>query len=315
MPKPTTRRRSLSSRKVVSAAEAVRHIRSNTTLATGGFLDTGFADGLAFALEQRFMGQDPLSPSGSPSGLTLVYAGGEDDGKYRDLNHLAHAGMLRCLIGAHVDLPPKLHQLALSNQIEAHNLPQGVISQLFREMAAHRPGLLTHVGAGTFVDPRHGGGRVNACSHRAHLDLLELAGAHAVLHKAFPIHACLLRASTADTHGNISMGCAGLTFDNLAMAMAMATHNAGGTVIVQVERLAQAGSLPARQVRIPGMLVDYVVLAEQSEHHGQTFAEPYRAVFAGELRASPMAHPQTPLNVRRGLRQELLIAAHTHTTP
>jgi propionate CoA-transferase len=223
--------------------------------------------------------------------------------------------MLRCLIGAHVDLPPKLQQLALSNQIEAHNLPQGVISQLFREMAAHRHGLLTHVGAGTFVDPRHGGGRVNACSHRAHLDLLELAGAHDVLHKAFPVHACLLRASTADTHGNISMGCAGLTFDNLAMAIAMATHNAGGTVIVQVERLAQAGSLPARQVRIPGMLVDYVVLAEQSEHHGQTFAGPYSAVFAGELRASLMAHPQTRLNVRRGLRQELLIAAHTHTTP
>jgi propionate CoA-transferase len=304
------RARTIPGSKVVTAAEAVRHIRNGDTLATGGFIGIGFAESLAIALEQRFLGQDPLVAGGAPSGLTLVYAGGQGDGRERGLNHLAHAGLLRCVIGGHWGLVPKLQQLALANQIEAYNLPQGVLSQLFRDSAAHRPGLITQVGLGTFVDPRRGGGRINACSQRALVELLRIDGAEYLLYKTFPIHACLLRGSTADTHGNISLEREALTLDTLAIAMA--THNAGGCVIVQVERLAKAGSLPSRQVRIPGILVDYVVLAEQSAHHWQTFAEPYSAVFSGELLAPPTVHPATPLDARKIIARRAALELRAH---
>ena len=307
---PRPRARANADSKVVTAAQAVRHIRNGDTVATGGFIGIGFAEGLAIALEQRFLGQDPLSPPGSPSGLTLVYAGGQGDGKDRGLNHLAHAGLLQCVIGGHWGLVPKLQQLALANQIEAYNLPQGVISQLYRDIAAHRPGLLTKVGLGTFVDPRQGGGRVNASSRRALMELLQIEGKDYLLYKAFPIHACLLRGTTADTHGNISMEREALTLDTLAIAMA--THNAGGTVIVQVERLAKAGSLPSRQVRIPGILVDYVVLAEQPAHHLQTFAEPYSAVFSGELQSPPAARPPTQLDARKIIARRAALELRAH---
>jgi propionate CoA-transferase len=305
-----TQARTIPGNKVVSAAEAVRHIRDGDTLATGGFIGIGFAEGLAIALEQRFLGQDPLSAAGSPKGLTLVYAGGQGDGQERGLNHLAHAGLLQCVIGGHWGLVPKLQQLALANQLEAYNLPQGVLSQLYRDIAAHRPGLLTQVGLGTFVDPRHGGGRINASSRRALVELLQIDGADYLLYKTFPIHVCLLRGTTADTHGNISLEREALTLDTLAIAMA--THNAGGTVIVQVERLAKAGSLPSRQVRIPGILVDYVVLADKPAHHLQTFGEPYSAVFSGELQGPPLAPATTALDARKIIARRAALELRAH---
>ena len=296
--------------KVVTAIDAVRHIGNGATVATGGFIGIGFAEGLAVALEQRFLGQDPLSPAGSPSGLTLVYAGGQGDGKDRGLNHVAHAGLLQCVIGGQWGLAPKLQQLALANHIEAYNLPQGVIRQLFRDIAAHRPGLITRVGLGTFVDPRQGGGRVNAGSQRALVELLHIDGQEFLLYKTFPIHACLLRGTTADAHGNISMEREALTLDSLAIAMA--THNSGGIVIVQVERLAKDGSMPSRQVKIPGILVDFVVLAEQPEHHMQTFAEPYSAVFSGELQGPPTAPQAMPLDIRKIMARRAALELRAH---
>ncbi|WP_310615585.1 CoA-transferase [Limnohabitans sp.] len=302
--------RTTAANKVVTAAEAVRRIDHGATVATGGFIGIGFAEGLAIALEQRFLGQAPASPAGSPSGLTLVYAGGQGDGHDRGLNHLAHAGLLHCVIGGHWGLAPKLQQLALDNQIEAYNLPQGVISQLFRDIAAHRPGLITKVGLGTFVDPRRGGGRVNACSQRALVSLMHIDDEAYLLYKSFPINACLLRGTTADEHGNISMEHEALTLDSLAIAMA--THNSGGIVIVQVERLAKAGSLSSRQVQIPGILVDHVVLAEKPEHHMQTFTESYNAVFSGELQAPPIAWQHTPLNARKIMARRAALELRAH---
>ncbi len=276
--------------KVISPSAAAALVKTGDTLTTSGFVGIGVPDELLIALEKRFV------ETGQPRDLTLFFAAGQGDGKERGLNRLGHEGFLKRVIGGHWGLIPKVAKLAVENRIEAYNLPQGVISHLFRDIAAGKPGTLTHVGLDTFVDPVQEGGKINDVTTVDLVEHVTLAGRKLLFYHALPINVAFLRGTTADTLGNVTLEREALTIDNLSQAMAV--KNSGGVVIVQIERLAADNSLDPRNVILPSALVDAIVVA-QPENHVQTYATNYSPQYANQLRAPTRAAVLMPLEARK----------------
>lgn len=264
--------------KLISVEQAVSLIKDGDKIAVGGFVGSGHPEALTSALEQRFLAEQ------HPKDLELYFVAGQGDGKVRGLNHFGNEGMVKKAVGGHWGLAPKLGKLALDNKIEAYNLPQGVISHMFRDIAAGKPGTITHVGLETYVDPRLEGGKVNEITKDEIVEVVNFDDREYLRYKHFDIDVCLIRGTTADEFGNISMEQEVAPLD--ALSQAMATKKRGGIVICQVMRLARGGGINQLFVQIPGILVDYVVLIDMvksPEQHMQTFLEQYCPYYSGQV--------------------------------
>jgi propionate CoA-transferase len=242
------------------------------------------AEAVLAAVEERYL------ETGEPTALTLVWAGGQGDRAGRGLDHLAHTGLLRRAIGGHYGLVPKLAKLAVDEHIEAYNLPEGVLVHLYRSIASGAPGLLSTVGIGTFVDPRVEGGKVNRSAVHDLVELSPRTDEDWLFYRGFPIDVAIIRGTTADPTGNITTEREAVNLEILQLAMA--AKASGGYVICQVERVADAGSLDSRDVRVPAILVDAVVVADPLQHE-QTWGIPYDPALSGELRI-PLTRVERP---------------------
>jgi len=281
---------------IVTAREAMARVADGATLAVsgsgGGLLEP---DAVLAALEQRFL------ETGHPRNLTLVHALGIGDGKRTGLLRLAHEGLLKRVIGGHWSWAPPLQAMARDNLIEAYTFPAGVIATLFREIGAGRPGVVTHIGLGTFADPLHGGGKCNA---RATEDLVERVtfdGKPYLRYKPFRVDAGIVRGSMCDPSGNLTLMHEPADLE--AYSVALGTHNSGGRVVAQVRARHDSQFIPARLARIPGILVDDIVLVPEQ---WQCAVSEYDPAISGE--ALPFG--QAPVvDIPEGMRRIVALRA------
>jgi propionate CoA-transferase len=253
--------------KFMTADLAVSLIPDGATLGLiGGGGGLCEATVLHSAVEDRFLNLN------QPRDLTVIHSLGIGNRVDTGMNRFAHRGLVRKVIGGHWVWSPKMQKMAADNEIEAYVLPGGVAMQLMREIAAGRPGLMTHVGLGTFVDPRFGGGRMNEAARDTLAEVIEIGGQEYLRYLPFPIHACLLKGSIADDDGNISLDEEPANLETYAMAAAV--HNSGGTVIFQVRERVANGTLGARQVRIPSAIVDAIVVDPDQRQGYDTIYDP-----------------------------------------
>ncbi len=277
--------------KVISADEAIALISDDDVVCTTGFVQSCIPEMLHAALEKRYV------ETQGPKGLTLIMCAGAGDSKGLGTGRLHHEGLLKRVIAANFGRMPKVAQAAQDNKIQGYNLPQGIISKLYRSCASGQPGLFSKVGLHTYVDPRLGGGKVNAVTTEDIVKLVEVDGREWLFYKATPIDVALIRATSADPFGNLSMEKEALTLDCLAQAMG--AHNNGGIVIAQVERIVAHGSLKPKDVRVPGILVDCVVVADPPEMHRMNYGVQYNPALSGAIRV-PVDHiPKMELDERK----------------
>lgn len=276
--------------KVISAQQAAELIKDGSTVAwtTAGLC--GFAEEVASAIEKRFL------DTGHPRDLLLTHSCGCGDHKTRGMNHFGHEGLVRKIISGHIGEAPKLGKLVSENKIEAHLLPQGVMTHLWRQMAGKKIGVITKIGLGTFVDPRLQGGKVSDITKDEMVKLIEFEGEEYLYFKTFPIDVAVIRGTTADENGNMTMDQEPLFLE--ALSLATAAKNNGGIVIAQVAYVAKSGTLHPKRVKVPGVLVDYVVVAKP-ENHMQTKITTYNPAMCGDCKAPLESIPVLPLDERK----------------
>ena len=275
----------------ITVNEVAALIRDGDTLYTTGMMMAGLAEEAMLALEQSFLA------SGHPRDLTLYTPVGQGNFRDKGMAHFAHEGMVKRFVAAHYGVGgPRLAELVRNNQTEAYNWPQGVLAVMPRHVAGRRGGVFTKVGLGTFVDPRLEGGKVNTRATENLVEVRELDGEEYLYFKPPKVNVALIRGTTADERGNLTLDREGVLTD--ALAIAQAARACGGIVIAQVEDVAQAGTLHPKQIKVPGMLVDYVFVA-QPAHHIQSEKTHYNPALTGDLKVPLNRIAALPLDERK----------------
>ncbi|WP_077609347.1 acyl CoA:acetate/3-ketoacid CoA transferase [Clostridium sp. Marseille-P2415] len=280
--------------KFMSAEEAVKLIKDGDSVAVsgngGGIMEP---NALFEALERRFLNEK------KPRDLTLTHSAGIGDKDQGGISRFVHEGMVKRVVGGHWGWSPKMQQMANENQIEAYNLPQGIITLQYREIAAKRVGVVTQTGLKTFVDPRISGGKLNDVTREDLVELIQMDGQEWLRYKTYPVTVALIRGSIGDEEGNISLAYEPAYLES--MAIAQAVHNCGGIVICQVKFAAKAGTLNPKDVRIPGILVDAVVVNPGQQ---QTIEGEFNPALTGDVKMpvesmDPMVLDQRKVVARR----------------
>jgi len=272
-------------RKLINSIDVAKIVKDGDTV-TG----TGFSfmtpEELFVALEESFL------ETGHPRDLTILVPGGAGNLRGKGFDHFAHDGFIKKVIAPYYNLTPALAKMVMEERVEAYMIPAGVLAQLLRDIGAKRPGLITHVGLGTFADPRVEGGALNSRSKERLTEIIEIDGAEYIRYKPIHIDVALIKVTTADEFGNCTMEKEAAFLTTLPMAIA--THNCGGIVIVQAERVASMNTLHPQRVIVPGILVDGIVVA-RPENHWMTWREQYNPARSGEIRASALDLPSVDM--------------------
>jgi len=277
--------------KVITAEQAAVLIKDGATIGAAPIVLAGWPEEVALAMEKRFL------ETNHPKDLTFAHASGVGNWKSgpesQGANRFAHPGMIKRWIGAHCGLAPDFAKMVIEGGCEGYCLPQGVIAQLWREIAAHRPGLITKIGLGTFVDPRLEGGKMNKNTKEEILKVLNIEGEEWMFYPAFKVDVAIIRGTYADEDGNMTVDDEGVRLECLPLAQA--AKNSGGIVIVQVKQVVKSGTLHPKRVEVPGVLIDYLVVSKP-EHHMQSGGTQTNPAFSGEVKVPLGSIPPWPLD-------------------
>jgi len=277
--------------KFISSKDVPGLIKDGDTLYSTGMMLAGLAEEAFALIEKSFV------ETGHPRDLTWYFPSGQGNFKDKGMAHLAHEGLVKRFVAAHYGVGgPKLSQLIHENKTEAYNWPQGVLSVMPRQVAGRRGGLFTKVGLGTFVDPRVEGSKVNARAEEDLVEVRELDGEEFLYFKPPTVNVGLIRGTVADERGNITLDKEGVLLE--AINIAQAARACGGIVIAQVESIAQAGTLHPKQIKVPGILVDYIYVAEP-EYQRQSENAYFNPALTGDLKVPLAGLKSLPLDERK----------------
>ncbi|PKO65249.1 MAG: acyl CoA:acetate/3-ketoacid CoA transferase [Betaproteobacteria bacterium HGW-Betaproteobacteria-16] len=277
--------------KVITADEAGALIPDDATIFLGGLAVTSLPEEVLQGLERTFLS------SGHPRNVTTWACGAVGNSGEAGMKHFAHKGMIKRVIAGHFGQTGKeMMKMVFDGEVEAYNFPQGSLSHLTRQIANRSPGLLTQVGLGTFVDPRLEGGKMNSRSTEDLVKLVEFEGQEWLYYAPPKIDVAIIRGTLADERGNITLDKEGVLLEQLSIAQA--ANRWGGIVICQVEAVVKAGSLHPKAVKVPGLLVDYVVIGKP-ENHMQSIATQFNPALCGDIRVPTGSMVPMPLDERK----------------